>query len=195
MWTCRLVPIDSFVQRVVVTVGGAPASYRQVIEGWRTDPFARTAFLAALSSAPFPSFRWECRSVTTASADVAFDAVIANSPELLVKPDPTPFAGQFDRTAGPTGTHSFPSLGGDAYLVVPAPTKPMRDFGHLAAFLRNASLDQQHLLWTEVASCVAERVSTRPLWLSTAGAGVSWLHVRLDTRPKYYVHEPFRRTA
>ncbi|MGI9175867.1 MAG: DUF6940 family protein [Rhodothermales bacterium] len=24
------------------------------------------------------------------------------------------------------------------------------------------------------------------MWLSTAGGGVSWLHVRLDSRPKYY---------
>ena len=25
-----------------------------------------------------------------------------------------------------------------------------------------------------------------PTWLSTAGMGVSWLHVRLDSQPKYY---------
>jgi len=28
--------------------------------------------------------------------------------------------------------------------------------------------------------------------LSTAGMGVYWLHVRLDTRPKYYQHTPYR---
>ncbi len=33
---------------------------------------------------------------------------------------------------------------------------------------------------------------TNPVWLSTAGAGVSWLHVRLDDRPKYYGHGPYR---
>jgi hypothetical protein len=31
-----------------------------------------------------------------------------------------------------------------------------------------------------------------PEWLSTAGAGVSWLHVRLDDRPKYYGYAPYR---
>ena len=25
-----------------------------------------------------------------------------------------------------------------------------------------------------------------PVWVSTAGMGVSWLHVRFDSRPKYY---------
>jgi len=31
-----------------------------------------------------------------------------------------------------------------------------------------------------------------PTWLSTAGGGVAWLHVRLDTRPKYYRYNPYR---
>jgi hypothetical protein len=38
---------------------------------------------------------------------------------------------------------------------------------------------------------MAARVSTTPVWLSTAGAGVAWLHVRLDDRPKYYSHRPY----
>jgi hypothetical protein len=29
-------------------------------------------------------------------------------------------------------------------------------------------------------------------WLSTAGMGVPWLHVRLDDRPKDYGHRPYR---
>jgi hypothetical protein len=38
-----------------------------------------------------------------------------------------------------------------------------------------------------------QRVSAKPVWLSTAGGGVAWLHVRLDDRPKYYAHAPYRR--
>jgi hypothetical protein len=33
---------------------------------------------------------------------------------------------------------------------------------------------------------MVRRMSAKPVWLSTAGAGVSWLHVRLDDQPKYY---------
>ncbi len=36
------------------------------------------------------------------------------------------------------------------------------------------------------------RLNSKPVWLSTAGAGVSWLHVRLDDKPKYYGHAPYR---
>jgi hypothetical protein len=32
-----------------------------------------------------------------------------------------------------------------------------------------------------------------PLWISTSGLGVYWLHVRLDARPKYYTYAPFRQ--
>ena len=42
---------------------------------------------------------------------------------------------------------------------------------------------------------MARRVGARPVWLSTAGAGVSWLHVRLDDRPKYYGCGPYRQYA
>ena len=32
----------------------------------------------------------------------------------------------------------------------------------------------------------------RPRGIMTAGAGVAWLHVRLDDQPKYYSHTPYR---
>jgi hypothetical protein len=36
------------------------------------------------------------------------------------------------------------------------------------------------------------RHGPRPLWLSTAGGGVDWVHMRLDDQPKYYRHLPWR---
>jgi hypothetical protein len=46
-----------------------------------------------------------------------------------------------------------------------------------------------------VGDAVARRLSSAPLWLSTSGLGVAWLHVRLDERPKYYTHAPYRTHA
>ena len=34
-----------------------------------------------------------------------------------------------------------------------------------------------------------------PTWVSTEGSGVAWLHARLDARPKYYHHAPYRAFA
>lgn len=36
------------------------------------------------------------------------------------------------------------------------------------------------------------RLGAKPVWLSTAGAGVPWLHVRLDDHPKYYGYALYR---
>ena len=80
-------------------------------------------------------------------------------------------------------------------MIAPCPDKPQADFGHLAAYLRNSTERQQHLLWELVGAAMQRRVSLTPVWLSTAGGGVAWLHIRLDDRPKYYVYEPYRRAA
>ena len=66
-------------------------------------------------------------------------------------------------------------------------------FAHLAAFVRGAPAQQRHVLWQRVADAMMRRLSGQPVWLSTAGAGVSWLHVRLDDRPKYYSFSEYRR--
>lgn len=78
-------------------------------------------------------------------------------------------------------------------MVVPSPVADVAAYGHLAAFVRLARQDQRDALWRKVGEAMSKRVGARPVWLSTAGAGVSWLHVRLDDRPKYYGFEPYRR--
>jgi hypothetical protein len=97
----------------------------------------------------------------------------------------------------------FTNLGGDARLVVPrdwsTPSSTDRNrYGHLAAFVRGAPAQQVVQVWRTVAETVKEelldgrRPAQKPLWLSTAGTGVAWLHFRLDSRPKYYLYRPFK---
>ena len=73
-------------------------------------------------------------------------------------------------------------------MVVPCPLADPSAYGHLAAFIRHAPEEQRDALWRRIGEAMAQRVGMKPVWLSTAGAGVSWLHVRLDDRPKYYGH-------
>ena len=74
----------------------------------------------------------------------------------------------------------------DAILIVPQPVAEASAYGHLAAFVRLAPVPQRQSLWSAVGETLGRRVGEKPVWLSTAGTGVSWLHVRLDDRPKYY---------
>jgi hypothetical protein len=76
---------------------------------------------------------------------------------------------------------------------VPAPRADRAHYGHLAAFVRGAPPDQVDAFWAEVARAARSRVSSEPLWISTAGLGVAWPHLRLDSRPKYYRHAAYHK--
>ena len=86
-------------------------------------------------------------------------------------------------------------MNSDAILVVPRPVGPVTAYGHLASFVRNAPDSQKHSLWRLVGELMERGLGPTPVWLSTAGAGVSWLHVRLDQRPKYYGHARYREST
>jgi len=174
--------------RVAIEADGLPVSFADVLRLWRDDAAFRAFFNATLADAPFAAFRWETPPVTAATLNRPFECVLLDSPTLARTPDPKPFAAHF----GPGDVATFPNLGGDAVLVVPCPMGPGDAYTHLAAFVRGTPESQRHALWAAVGSAMARRVGTRPVWLSTAGAGVAWLHVRLDDAPKYFGHAPYR---
>lgn len=177
-------------RRFSVSKGPAPATFADVLRGWREDLAFRALFNDALAESPFEAFRWETPAITAATASRAFEFVLLDSPGLARRPDPTAFAEHFRKDAA--SVLAFSNLGRDATMVVPRPIADPSAYGHLAAFVRLAPEGQRDDLWRAVGLAMAKRVGRKPAWLSTAGAGVSWLHVRLDDRPKYYGYEPYR---
>ena len=167
-----------------------PATFSQIIQGWRTDASLRSHFSSLLAALPYEAVKWETPALTRAAMDRPFECVVLDSPWLDRPPDPDTFASFF--CPPPGDVVRFANLGGDALMVVPCPRAPASAYGHLLAFLRHAPAAQQQRLWVAVAQALDARLGTRPVWLSTAGGGVSWLHVRLDDRPKYYGHVPYR---
>jgi hypothetical protein len=177
------------VLKVAVERDAVAVPFSEVLRLWQTDAEFRAFFNALLADCPFAAFRWETPPVTAATADRPFEFVLLDSPGLARRPDRDAFAEHF----APGGSVvSFANLGGDAILVVPTPLGPDAAYGHLAAFVREAPDAQRHALWEMVGREMERRLSAAPVWLSTAGAGVSWLHVRLDDRPKYYGHAEYR---
>lgn len=191
MWSFRTEELAGGV-RVAVDQGAMPATFAEVIRAWQDDAPFRSLFNARLASAPFAAFRWETPPVTAATAGRPFEFMLLDSPGLARRPDPKAFASHF-HVADPAGVVTFANLGRDAVLVVPCPDVASSACGHLASFVREALEARRDALWRAVGEAMARRVGVRPVWLSTAGAGVPWLHVRLDDRPKYYGFEPYRR--
>lgn len=130
--------------------------------------------------------------MTRTTADRPFEFVLLDDPGLARKADRRAFAEHF---AGRADVISFANLSGDAVMIVPEPVAADPAYGHLAAFVRLAPEAQRHEFWAAVGAALAARLDDRPVWLSTAGAGVAWLHARLDDRPKYYGHAPYRSLA
>ena len=88
---------------------------------------------------------------------------------------------------------AFANHGHDATLIAPCPRVSLSAYPHLAAFIREAPERQRHALWQGVGKALERRLDGRPLWLSTAGLGVYWLHLRLDSHPKYYSFQAYRK--
>ena len=162
-------------------------TWRQVIEAWRDPDFA-IDFGEMIATSPSSAVRWECPALTSADLDAPCEFVVLDDPALDRAADKAAFDAHF----GPEPTVTFANLGHDAILVVPSDLDQGANYAHLAAFLRTAPLEQRRALWWAVADAIESRLSEKPVFLSTAGGGVPWLHVRLDDRPKYYHHPPYQ---
>lgn len=164
----------------------------QVIQSWRDDERFRTWFNDLLAGVPYAAFRWETPPVTDSTINQPFQCVLLDSPRLTQRPDVKAFAEHW-RTPPKDGVVEFGNLSGDAMLVVPCPIVEPAAYVHLAAFVRKAPEAQRQALWQHVSMAMSRRLSNKPVWLSTAGAGVPWLHVRLDDRPKYYRYDTWKQ--
>ena len=190
LWAVRTEPLtEATGLRLRVDRPAGPASFADVVTGWTVAGDFRARFSEVLAAVPYPAFRWELPAVTDEIVGEPFEAVVLPSPEIDRPADPSAFRDQF--AACTEMVTVFPNLGGDATLVVPLPSGPAACYAHLAAFVRGAPDAQRFALWETVGRAMVRRIGSKPVWLNTAGAGVPWLHIRLDDRPKYYRYGPF----
>jgi len=156
------------------------------LESLATDAGARDRLLTILRDAPWEAWFWETPVLTPATWDRPAAFALVDSPSLArVQLDPAPFAAQLRRQIG--DAVAFRNLSGDARLVVPRFGAP-----HFAAFVRTAPEAVAHAFLQRVGVEVALTCGSAPMWVSTSGLGVSWLHVRLDASPKYYSTRAWR---
>jgi hypothetical protein len=164
-------------------------TYAEFLRALEEDASFRKLIQEEMRAAPFVAFRWETPPLTATNIDQPFECLLHDSPGLDVRPDPTDFQTYFQPGVEVV---TFENLGADALLVVPCPISKSANYSHIGAFHHSAPHSQQHVFWIAVAHALLARIGSQPLWLSTAGGGVDWLHMRLDERPKYYRHLPWR---
>jgi hypothetical protein len=170
-----------------------PLTWADVVARWQDDLSFLCFFESILADAPFTAYFWETPPVTSATFKQEFEFVLVNSEQLAgVTAEQQAFANHFASARSGASVIEFSNLSGDATLVVPCPRDPHSAYSQLSTFAREAPEEQQHQLWTLVGAALERRLGPQPVWLSTSGLGVYWLHIRLDSAPKYYTHEPYR---
>lgn len=164
------------------------------IERWielitTSEPFM-DFYIESLQSIDHDSYYWEVRPVTTDTVSEWFEFVITESPSLYkIKSNPSAFQ-KFLHISKPAV--SFPNLGGDAQLICPSAISGKDCYGHMAIFMREAPMEQLIVFWKKVAVEYQNKICSETKWLSAAGLGVPWLHVRIDSKPKYYKHQAYK---
>ena len=193
MWTIqRDHPESTQTLRWRFFAGDERLSYADFLHALSTDTTFRELIQEEMRVAPYVAFRWETPPLDSSNIEQPFECLLHDSPELDVRGVPTDFEAYFQSGVEVV---SFKNLGGDATLIVPCPISKSANYSHIGAFHRSAPNSQQHAFWIAVANAALTRIGSKPLWLSTAGGGVDWLHARLDERPKYYRHLPWRNWA
>lgn len=125
-----------------------------------------------------------------------FEFIVQESSRLAtVHGNPSAFAEHIKGNKGTNCVQTFSNLGNNALLVVPCENGDVDNYAHIGNFLRSAPHEQILEFWRTVGENVrreANDMKGKPLWVSTSGLGVYWLHVRLDLYPKYYTYRPYK---
>jgi hypothetical protein len=189
MWQAKIQDIEKGL-KFTICEQQQVLTFAEVITQWQKEAAFRSFFISLLAEAPYKAFFWETPPVTGTTQHRPFEFVLIDSPALAgAEAEAYYFAEHFKEG---TEVITFSNLGKDALLVVPCPVAPPLAYPHLAAFVRHAPPPQIHALWQAVGDAMEKRLSASPVWLSTSGLGVYWLHVRLDTHPKYYQYQPYK---
>ena len=194
MWKYQVETLNSnFIHKFSLFCHNQQLTYAEVIELWQQDRNFRSFFISLLAESPFIAYFWETPPITTSTVHQSFEFVLIDSLQLArVNPDRDSFRQYFVSTPPDREVITFLNLGKDALLIVPCPLVESTAYPHLASFARKAPQSQQHKLWQTAGTTIKQRLNDQPMWVSTSGLGVYWLHLRLDSYPKYYNFKPYK---
>ena len=182
---------DEIGMRYVLLEKGQCIPHSRFIDLLKHNEAFRELYTRTLESAPYEAFLWENPAMSLHNLDHDYEFVLLNSKRLATKkPNVKTYSQYFEKGKQ---VAIFPNLSKKSYLIAPTPfASDYACYTHLANFVRDAPPEQIDIFWKTVGNEFHERLNEQNLWLSTHGLGVSWLHVRLDSNPKYYRHQPYK---
>lgn len=172
---------------------GNKISYAEAIKLFRNDNSFIELFNSVFAQCGHSNYIWEMKAITRSNQEDSFELVIHSLPASQTPPDREIYRHYFKNSDQDNDIVVFENLGGDALLVVPSPYRENSDYGGMPEFLKEAPTHQKYGIWQKLAEVIDKELSDIPIWVSIAGGGVRWLHIRVDKFPKYYRYAPYRR--
>jgi len=181
--------------------GSTPMTAKDVMTSFQEDVNFNFWWIDYLSSFEKPYF-FECAPVTESNFDTKeFKFEIIESEELSHRywTNLEDFS-EYIKKTNKIKTASFLNLRKDTTLLIPQPLKgiDINSYSQLYTFMKDAPLRQKIDFWKDVgqqfensllsgsSGSSSSKLSKKPLYMSTHGLGVSYIHIRFANKPKYY---------
>lgn len=176
-------------------------SFYQVFNLWKSDASFGSFFtIAIIASNSLPNIFFETRSVTKSSANDDFEFVLIGTNSFENIPVDEDSFKQYFKSKKDL-VLNFKNLGRDATLIVPNPPEFYKSdqnipqfYKNLKNFLKFATRKQVEYFWYEVGKQALLNLSSNKMYINTSGQGVYYLHLRLDSSPKYYQFGEYRNS-
>lgn len=184
MWKLLEIRSSKNCKTIGIQEDGTKITNQKFLELLKGSSSFRDFYNRQLANCDFEAFLWENKPMTENNMGQPYECTLVHNTYLSrCSPDRHTFRQYFDPDQQAV---VFLNLGGDARLIAPCPQSDSEYYTQIGTFVRNAPHEQMDALWQLTARQMLDTIGTEPLWLSTNGLGVSWLHIRIDRRPKYY---------
>lgn len=167
--------------------------YKAITKMIKHDYEFMCKFLRILREFESTTYFFECPSIKSSNVkDKKFEFVLISA-HLSLKDDPQSYKQYFIEKTQSVVHFYNPSK--TCLLIVPYPLSKKHNYSSLGPYIRQDMIEQYLKLFEETGHQLLRllKESVDPIWLSTHGAGVPWLHIRLDKIPKYYSFIPYKK--
>jgi len=208
MFTYTTEEIPGNYQRVLkhkISKNGKQLTFQEVFDNWSDSHDFRTLFTEIIKNAHdehnFPGVFFESPPVQIKDVDSNYEFVLVKTGAFVSAKAERGFRDFKDKIEddscrdGELEACSFGNLSGDAKLVIPRGRdgeRKQHKYTDIMNFILRGDPKEVDDFWKATGNACKERISDRPMWISTCGTAVDWLHLRLDSRPKYYSYRPYK---
>lgn len=190
MWSIKPIESSESIIKFGISDDKNRISHSLFLELLQGNTTFRSFYNEFLISLAFEAFFWENKPLTKSNLGEEYECNVIKSDLLAGKnPDAHTFSSYFKKDKQVV---AFPNLGKDALLIAPCPVSENQGYAHIGSFIRNAPESQIQEFWKRTGDEMLNHIGDKPKWLSTSGLGVFWLHVRIDSYPKYYQTEEYK---